>query len=97
MDDTVLVGDRTDFVLVPGSVDSYAVREITADDVGPCEIELDTGIFHVTAVDEGGVCTCCGKDRGLNEPVFGVFEIEVKSDGKTAVEETGVETEVGLL
>ena len=53
MNDTVLVGDRADFVFVERAVDTYTVGEVAADYVGPGEIEFDTGVFTLPPLMNG--------------------------------------------
>ncbi len=97
VDDALIVGDTGDAVLVVGRVHADVVGEVRGTDFVPVERELDTGVAHVTTVDVRGVGAEVTHDRGVHQPVLGVFLIPVERHVQPAVEETGVETEVKLL
>ena len=97
MDNTLIVGNTGNTVLVVGSVHADAVGEVLVDGIVPVERELDTGVADVTTIDIRGIGTEMSHDRSIDEPVLGVFLVPVERNIKFASEHAGIETEVKLL
>ena len=91
----MVIVDAEYFVAVVRHVAFDAVTEI-AYVVGPVQTDFDTGIFDVTAVDIGSRCSPNTQSCGLNEPAERQFFIPVERESQSALEEAGIQSDVGL-
>ena len=93
----VLVSNTGNLILVGCKVHTNIVTEVLTNSVVPSDSELNTGILHVTTIDVRWSSTIDRNLRTSNEPVLCGLLIPVEVNTQTAVEQTGIETEVELL
>ena len=87
MNDTIVVRNLSDLILIVGTVDTDIVTKVFAYLVIPSKIEFHTGVFHSTAINI----------RSHHEPVFSIFNVEIEINTQATVEESGIKTDIGLL